>query len=270
MQNNPERPADFDIATVDGFLGELITVSYEEMSKILEGPRWERATSLARELYPIIFNVTACEASAVATRELIYLLTEGHPLETERRPIVIAKAWLLVFEEAFHRGLISPIAWGAAVTTIMTVRGDDDWPSWYTPHRLLGMLKRGDPRGRMTPDDRRYLAALPDTIALYRGGCTGAFTTDAALNELRQGIHWTPDHDTAEEYMRYRCEQRYQQPGCGLPAIIKAEVPKALILGCIVRGQHAEMLVDFERVSGAMVTDLNAASYPPGAQRRAA
>ncbi len=246
----------------EDFLSILIMSSYDEMSWII-GEKWGNAVSATKHYYQAIFDTSGGAETAKATRDFLISITAGHPLETDEHPVIVPKNLLNVFEQAFKEGAINAVAWGSALRTIVTA-GAIDTPDWYLPDIVVNKFEGADPRGLMTANELDRWRKLPETVTLYRGGCTRSLTEAGAVNELRRGIHWTPFHNVAESYMRARCQQRYGMPNCGLPALIRADVPRSLIIADLTGSGQMEMLVDFRGIERDSVVDLGALTYPEG------
>lgn len=205
------------------------------------------------------------------------------------RPLA-PRQWLAVFREAFRQGVIGPIALGAALRLLLVQTGGNGAPD-HPPHSIEGRrvmladLRAASPVGIMKPDERDVLAALPDTVTIWRGG-RGKFGETPM--DRAASLHWALDRDYAMTYLRGRGAERTMTSlrGFGLrfqssflaaqlgspvaaprtlaenlgqPYLLRAEVPKALVLAYIAAGvarDQVEVLFDFQRVTPEIVADV--------------
>lgn len=258
-----------DVSDPTKFLVGLIRARFPGRVIPFGDDDWLHAVQIVDGVHPVIFDVTGGEDIPAAVWRLCLGLSDLVEIEGSSFHSV-PKAWLLMFAEAFERGLINTVAWGAALRCVLTLHGDGECPDWYEPSNVLAALRTASPQGLMLAHEEAIWRALPETVTIYRGGCANSVYARLAVAELTRGLHWSLSPDVAATYLRARSYARRDDPTAGLPVIVKAEVPRELILAYCNRNGEQELFVDFEGIAPGMVTDLGAVNYLPPSSKLAA
>lgn len=283
--------SDLNLSDPSDFLVALRLVETWPAPGQFTAERFEHDFPVVETLHPEVFNLRGRQASVDATWALLELLggtrnQHGMTLSDAR------KEWLAVFRAAFDQGLINPIVFGAAGSFLLTIaHGNAAVPhaAHSAPARqtLLADVRRASPLGLMSAEERRLRRELPDTVTIYRGGRTDA-GGDGLLSRASAGMHWALTPEWARSYMRGRGHQQTvaairnaslgllaahrfgaaQGPSLdhalGQPFVIRADVPKDLVLAYCVRGvdgEAPELLIDFERLAPDMLQDVTPHPY---------
>lgn len=240
---------------------------------------------------PLIFGARDHESTCVVIHALLWKLGGHRALTTPGVLIPQApREWLHVFREAHARGVIGPVAFGAAFRFLMVLTTGNGAPEFAPDSQearcqALNDIRLAAPLGLMEPDERAALASLPDIVTIYRGG-RGDF--GIAPSEHAKGLHWALDREYAAEYLRGRGHNRTMQaipnalnnirllaagtrtPGAdliaalGAPFLIRADVPKQIVCAYFCTGpdgKHLEVLVDFEKLTPDMIEDVTPERY---------
>ncbi len=197
------------------------------------------------------------------------------------------REWLHVFRMAHHRGVLSAIAFGAIVRFFMCRTGGNGAPmhpadSLAARKTILQDVRAASPQGLMRDVERDTLANAPATVTLWRGGNDNG---DRSTKERAQALHWAVERGYAAAYLRVRSEQRLlalarakslaplalglreakRAPGssiaplaAGHPFLLRAQVPKEMVLAFLVGGpfnEDIEVFLDFEKLTPDMLHD---------------
>lgn len=221
---------------------------------------------------PAIFGVPDHEDSAAAVSELLW--AAGGYLETDRgaqRPQA-PREWLCIFRYAHERGLIGPIAFGAAVRFLLVQSEGCASPghrptSLQVRQAMVADAKNAAPHALMTPAEVARRDALPDTVTLWRGGFYGG---GSSPQERAQSLFWAIDREYAERYigaqrgaamlghLRRGMDPLRAIDTCDTDEafLLRADVPKELVLAYIgagVSGELTEVWLDFPKLTDSMV-----------------
>lgn len=247
---------------------------------------------------PLIFGVGDHELTRDAVKAFVNQLggqrfSQRADGAQKTRPLA-PREWLHVFRHAFHRGQLSPFAFGVALRFFM-VRTDGNGAPTHAPNSLAARallvqdLRAACPTGIMDEHEQAVLAAAPETVTLWRGG--DSLRTDIPLARA-QSPFWSPDREYAALFMRTRARERViagaghgsllhlvrgGTAGMGAampvngratevfePFLLRAEVPRELMLACALAGPQGDMIeimIDYERLTAEMVQDATPASF---------
>lgn len=179
--------------------------------------------------------------------------------------IMLPQGTLELFDDALARGLISHVAWSAAVR-ICYLHYASHSPKMNGERmpRFVEALARADPSGLMTDEERSALAALPDTVTLYRSALT------SCVDDAATGISWSPKIEYARWHMKYvgwlAGENRHEEGSWKHEGrtnwLVQAIVPKTAILAHVDR-EGRELLVDYRKIERSQITVLPAIRPSP-------
>lgn len=285
---------DLDLTNPDDLVWGFLVAQYWPENPPIDEDSSARMLAAADEFAPLIFGVPDNQ-STIENVQLFVMLLGGYDLKGEVTTPRAPREWLHVFREAHARGVIGPVAFGAAFRFFMVRAGGNGAPalpadSLAARRQALHDIRSACPTGLMTDAERATLAALPEVVPLYRGG-----RSDCGLAPIDQAkaLHWALDREYAAGYMRGRGHQRTVQTinrmlsnvtafAAGLPAfaprapragqselqgtpfLIEARVPKPLVLAYFatgVGGALIELLVDFDKLTPDMLRDVTPAGY---------
>jgi hypothetical protein len=262
---------------------------------------WPRVVPLDSEAarYPLEvlyaaspFGAPDDESTPALVARFLWELGGKRPAGRNTTAALAPRAWLAVFRAAFERDLIGPVALGAAFRFLMVQAEGNGAPglpadSLEARRLILEDARRASPVRLMNEAERQALADMPETVTLYRGG-RGHFG-ETTLQRAR-GLHWAVDRSIAMNYLGGRGYQRSQtamqsvirgfsafsvppafagkvanlSDELGQPFLLRASVPRALILAYIAAGvdrQAIEVFVDFGRLESAMIKDVTPDKY---------
>ncbi len=293
-------PASLDLANPSDFLLALYHVENWPARAAWSDERFGDDILTVESCLPMVFDKARPVLAIAAVEHMISLLSTSLPID--RSP---PREWLAVFRAAFHRGLFGSAVWGAIVTSLLTtIASGNGSPEHATDSieaklQSLDDVRRAHPTGLMDETELAAWRALPATVIAYRGGCTSKVRPDG-LVEARNGLHWALEEEIAGSYMLTREQERtdaYVRGATatfaarlgqasvrmaspvsvarpGHPFLIRAELPRSAVLAYCARGltspagvrtSYRELMVDFARITPAMVTDIT-----PTADRLAA
>ncbi len=139
----------------------------------------------------------------------------------------------------------------------------------------------------MGPLQRELWRALPETVTLYRGGYA---KTDGALDRVAcatRGLFWTPDPEYAAYYVQKRNGQSFApivkdavaalplhlggmsrigytpKTLVASPFLVRAEVPRELVLVYWIKDYGVELIVDSDRLDATMIADITPENIIP-------
>lgn len=251
----------FDLSRPDRFLLALMRARYPGQPAPLTDELWGRAIDITEQLHPLIFDRRGRWRSVVATGTLLRELGDEEVIDGKLYHLV-PKVWLPVFANAFAAGQINRIVYGAATRTVLTLCDETPWNVDQPVTDRLKSLRDSARIGMMNRREHEVWRSLPPVVTIYRGGCADSVDPVAAAAEMASGLHWTTEHAVAVRYMRGRSYARLNDPAAGLPAIVKATVPRNAVFAYCNNGE-SELLVDYERIAPEQVIDLRAANYLP-------
>lgn len=259
----------------------------------LDEARFERDIEVVERYHAHIFNKAGRARSALATRRLLDELAPSRRTLREHVIPRIPREWLAVFRLAFAQGLINRIVFGAAVHQMFVVAVGNATPALPggSSAAMLQDVRQASPLGMMSPLERQEWRALPDTVTAYRGGAISAGAPADARARAAfsgEGLFWTPNIDYAGKYLARRRRTGTRAAALGsipalqlgfsglahigyrpkgkvvTPYIVRAEIPRELVLAHwhvdhIMGDQvtrEVEIVVDYEKVTPAMITDV--------------
>lgn len=109
--------------------------------------------------------------------------------------------------------------------------------------QLVGMFKRSDPSSLMDEAEREQLAALDDTITVYRG-------VTSINNKNLRALSWTLDYETADWFAH-----RFKEDG----AVYEAQIDKKHIFALFNGRNESEIVLDpkyLKDIAPAQIQDI--------------
>jgi hypothetical protein len=183
-----------------------------------------------------------------------------------------------LFDDALARGLITRVAWSAAVRLCYLDYAAPDPFDGSRTRRFLEPLASADDRGLMSVSERAHVAALPEVVTLYRTALTHT------VEQAASGISWTIDRNYIDRHIEhtdevarrnnapegtYSTAKGWQHAGRRQWAV-ECQFPRSAIRAWIEAHGH-EYLVDFRMmIPGSMRTLRIHQLYPSAASIEAA
>lgn len=294
MTTLPIDQLELDITQPVDFLIALYHAESWPKGPSFSAERFERDLPIVEFYHSAIFGAVPDEAAAQATWEMISELG-GITERFGKRVSAAPREWLVVFREAFHLRLITPVVWGAAVSYLITIAGGNGAPflppeSRAAKLQILKDVRTASPVGLMDLKEQEIWRSLPPTVTLFRGGYTRHADRQKHLAQAWSALHWSPTRSYADAYMRARGSQETGRSICDataslpfrlaglslttptpapklsehVPFLLRADVPRELVLAYVIRGRLAqcpEVLVDFERITPNMIQDITPDSH---------
>lgn len=241
-------------------------------------PEHSRQAAVLRQFAPRIFGQPDRSGTCALVEWLLLELggTKASDNNPEAEVPLAPREWLCVFREAFARGDIGPVAFGAAFGFLVVRTAGNGAPGFRADSLearrvMLGDARLASPLGVMDDHERAALASLPDTVTLWRGG---SLAPGERLSHRANGLHWALDRDYALLYMRGRnavlalaARDQTVTPlwdALGRPFLLTVEAPREMLLAYKAAGidrSCVEVFVDFDRLPAPMIHDVTPTEY---------
>ncbi len=215
-------------------------------------------SSLMAEAGAVLHRSLFDHVDGDATRDAIFLWRR-HIYATfndSNMPGLYAPAGTMeLFDDALSRGVISSVAWSAAVRLCYLDYISSDAFDGSRVRRFIEPLSTADPRGLMTASERDHVETLPHTVTLYRT----ALTRSAAI--AGEGISWTSTPDYIDKHIEHTDEVARTNGSSEVTYsraagwqhrgrrqwVVEARFPRAAVCAWIEPHRH-EYLVDYRQV----------------------
>jgi hypothetical protein len=288
-------PPQIDLTDPADFLLALYYARDYPRPKLFNREQWDRDAAIVDQYHADIFDLgLGYDRSALPVYDFLAAMGKAVVIDPAvAASILTPRQFLPVFTIAFEQGLISDIAYGVAVSTLLTRHGEGNgaptFPKDSVAARLemLDAVKAANPCGLMLANELEKWAALPAIVTIYRGGyAPNATDRREALHTSHLSLFWGVRPDLSASYARVRANQsmRAEMRGIqynlhnafalGLPCVgngfqkmlsqgesflIKADVPRDLILSyrIVGNGENDEFMVDFPNITPDMITDIS-------------